>query len=273
MRFAFSNIAWTPHDSPSVLRLLCEHGVQGIEIAPTKVWPDWAGATPGAARAYRTKLAHMGFTIPALQAVLFGRPEARLFDKQGQAALIKHLTAVAQLSEALGAGAVVLGAPRQRDRTGLSMDEALDRAIPIFRRLGNIYYNHGSCLCIEPNPSQYSCNFIVNAVEGAALVRAVASPGFALNLDAAGMHLEAERLEHVWTVAGPLIRHYHISEPDLGDFVAPQAPHESNFECLFRHRYANWCSVEMREPAKPLAEAGPWHLLDAARIAACRFDS
>jgi sugar phosphate isomerase/epimerase len=252
---------------------LREHGVQGIEIAPTKVWPDWVGATPEAARAYRTKLEHMGFTIPAMQAVLFGRPEARLFDKQGHIALIEHLTAVARLSEVLGAGVVVLGAPRQRDRTGLSMDEALDRAIPIFRHLGNVYYDHGSCLCIEPNPRRYSCNFIVNAVEGAALVRAVASPGFALHLDAAAMHLEAEHLEQVWTVAGPLVRHYHISEPDLADFVAPQVPHDSNFECLARYCYANWCSVEMREPAKPLAEVGPWHLLDVARNAASRFNS
>lgn len=263
MKVAFSNIAWTPHDSPKVLALLHQHGISGIEVAPTKVWPDWTGATPEAARMYRAKLKDQGFAVPALQAVLFGRPEARLFEDGGERVLVRHLTEVATLAEALGAPVVVLGAPRLRNRGGLTFDEALARAVPVFRRLGEIYSNHGTCLCIEPNPRRHACNFIVNAFEGAALVRAVANPGFGLHLDAAGMHLEREQLTKVWPDAGPLLRHYHISEPDLGDFSAPQVSHVQNLEFLVGHGYAGWYSVEMREPSKPLEEVGPWGILHA----------
>ena len=264
MRLAFSNIAWKPHDDASILSLLKDRGIGGIEVAPTRVWPEWDGATPGAAERYGRRLRSLGFEVPALQAVLFGRPDAQLFDGGDGSAFVAHLTRVAELAEALGAGAVVWGAPRQRDRGTLSIEEARDRASGILYRLAVIFAARGSCLCVEPNPRRYACNFIVNAEEGAELVRCVDHPGFALHLDAAAMFLESDRLEQVWFRVGHLVRHFHISEPDLGDFRNPQVPHRSNLEILASASYSGWCSVEMREPPLPLSVAGPWAILPRA---------
>lgn len=261
LRFAFSNIAWTPHDAPPVLRLLHQRGIRGIEVAPTKVWPDWQGATPAAAQAYRRRLDDEGFAVPALQAVLFGKAQARLFDAAGEAALREHLPLVASLAGALGAKAVVLGAPKQRDRGELAPEAAHAHAADVFRALAPVFADCGTCLCIEPNPPQYGCNFVTTAAEGASLVRRVAHPGFGLHLDAAAMFIVGDRLAAVWADAGCLVRHYHISEPDLGDFTAPQVPHTENLAALRACGYAGWCSVEMREPRQGLASAGPWALL------------
>jgi D-psicose/D-tagatose/L-ribulose 3-epimerase len=261
MRVAFSNIAWAPHDDPDVLALLKEQGIEGIEVAPTRVWPNWEGATPAAAERYGRRLRSLGFEVPALQAVLFGRPDARLFDREGLPTFVSHLTQVAELAGALGAGAVVLGAPRQRDRGSLSQEEAFNRAANALHRLAEVFAARGSCLCIEPNPRRYACNFIVNAEEGADLVRRVNHGGFGLHLDAAAMFLEAEDLERFWPQGGDLVRHFHISEPDLGDFRTPHVPHRANLAFLTSRRYSGWCSVEMREPALPLSIAGPWSIL------------
>jgi sugar phosphate isomerase/epimerase len=261
MKLAFSNIAWSPHDSPAVLRLLREHGVIGIEVAPTRVWPEWVGATVAAAREYRLRINAEGFEIPAMQAVLFGRPDARLFDAAGERALVDHMTLVAALAGALGARAVVLGAPKQRDRGELSLAAAHEHAVPVLRRLGALFADQGACLCIEPNPVRYGCNFVTRALEGAELVRRVAHPGFGLHLDAAALHLAGETLRDVWPAVGAFVRHFHISEPDLGDFRAPQVPHRENLWALRDGGYAGWCSVEMREPAGDLADVGPWRLV------------
>lgn len=261
MKIAFSNIAWTPHDDPDVLQLLAHHGVGGIEIAPTAVWPGWKDATPANASRYGRWLRGLGFEVPALQAVLFDRPDALLFDREGEAALMTHLTLVAELAGALGARAVVFGAPRQRNRGALSMTAAMDRAAEVMHTLARIFAAHDTCLCIEPNPRRYACNFIVNAAEGAELVRRVNHPGFQLHLDAAGMFLEGDSLEAQWPRVGELLRHFHISEPDLGDFREPKVEHRHNLEVLSSKRYQGWCSVEMRKPALPLAMAGPWNLL------------
>jgi len=261
MKLAFSNIAWAPHDDPDVLALLSRQGIAGIEVAPTKIWPKWEGATPTAAQTYRSHLRNLGFDIPALQAVLFGRPEARLFDRDGEVAFVSHLTYVAELAGELGARAVVLGAPRQRDRGTLTMEAAFDRAAEILHGLAGTFAARGTCLCIEPNPRRYACNFIVNASEGADLVRRVNHPGFGLHLDAAAMFLEGDDPAQLWPELGSLVRHFHISEPDLGNFCSPQVPHRANLDFLNSTSYAGWCSVEMREPTLPLAVAGPWSIL------------
>jgi sugar phosphate isomerase/epimerase len=263
MKLAFSNIAWSPHDQPQVLELLQGHGVAGIEVAPTKVWPDWQGATAQAAAQFGNRMRESGFEIPALQAVLFGRPEARLFDADGETALIAHLTHVAELAASMGAGNVVLGAPKQRQRGNLSYDEAMERAAGVLHELAERFDGFGTCLCIEPNPRRYDCDFIVNADEGAELVRRVGHRGFGLHLDAAAMFLEGDELPEVWRRVGALVRHFHISEPDLGDFRAPQVPHGVNLGFLEQIEYGGWCSVEMREPSESLAVTGPWSVIGA----------
>jgi D-psicose/D-tagatose/L-ribulose 3-epimerase len=259
---AFSNIAWAPHDDPEVLTLLRGQGIVGIEIAPTRVWPNWEGATPTAAHRYGNRLRSLGFAVPALQAVLFGRPEARLFDREGKLAFVSHLTQVAELAGALGARVVVLGAPRHRDRGSLTMPEAFNLAVEVLHGLAETFFAHGSCLCIEPNPRRYACNFIVNASEGTELVRRVNHPGFGLHLDAAAMFLEGDDPVQLWPAAGALVRHFHVSEPDLGDFCRPQIEHRSNLNFLNSMGYTGWCSIEMREPALPLAVAGPWSIIN-----------
>ncbi len=61
----------------------------------------------------------------------------------------------------------------------------------------------------------------------------------------------------MWNEAAPLVRHFHISEPELGDFREPRVPHARNLEFLRTMRYNGWCSVEMREPTVHLELAGP----------------
>jgi hypothetical protein len=65
-------------------------------------------------------------------------------------------------------------------------------------------------------------------------------------------------LREAWPDVGPLVRHFHISEPNLGDFTAPEAPHADNLRVLREGGYAGWCSVEMLEPSQDLAVVGPW---------------
>lgn len=263
MKFAFSNIAWAPHDDPDILSLLRQQGVTGIEIAPTRIWPKWENATAAAAELYGRELRRSGFDVAALQAVLFERADARLFSDEGESVLLRHLKHVAQLAGALGAPSVVFGAPRQRDRGRLSMDAAIERAAEVFCRLGETFSACGTCLCIEPIPRTYGCNFIVNSREGADLVRLVNHSGFRLHLDSAAMFLEGEDVATAWLNGGVFVRHFHITEPELGNFCNPRVPHKANLEFLDSRNYSGWCSVEMREQALPLSIAGPWSFISS----------
>jgi len=267
LRFAFSNIAWTPHDDPAVFSLLRRQGIEGIEVAPSAVWGGWEAMTVPEAKAYRQFLAEQGFEVPALQAILYGKPQARLFEERGEAVLLEHFARVACIASALEARVAVLGAPSQRDRGGRTWPQALEHAAITLRKAATLFHDQGCCLCIEPNPRRYGCNFVNTAAEGIELVAAVDHPGLRLHLDAGGMYLEGEDLGSVLPAALPVLRHFHLSEPDLGDFRQPEVPHADNLRRLSAAGYAGWCSFEMRRPSLTLADAGPWAVVARARSA------
>jgi len=266
LKLACSNIAWTDAQEVEVLPWLQAKGITGIEVAPTRVWPDWHGASPAAAREWRRRMADRGFVLPSMQALLFGRPDACLFGADGGRAFVEHLQFVASLGEGLGAQVAVLGAPRQRIRGGLSMAEAVDRATPVLRRLAQTFHDAGSCLALEPARPEYGGDFCINTTEVSELVAAVDHPGMGVHIDAAALFAAQESISDLWQEShGLRWVHYQLSEPELGGFGQAQVPQLANLQFLQSVAWPHWCAIEMRPPARGIIEEGPWAILAQAR--------
>lgn len=116
--------------------------------------------------------------------------------------------------------------------------------------------------CLEPNPEAYGCDFLTCAREGADFVAAIDSPGIGLHLDAAGMTLAGDDMAAEIERCGPLLHHFHASEPNLGpvDASTSVVEHETAAMALARAGYDGFVSIEMREP-------DPNDGLDAVRAA------
>lgn len=259
MKLAISNIAWDVSLESDVLKLLqrmndSSPGVrmEGIEVAPTKVWPDWQGATPLAARACARRLADAGFSVPSFQSIVYGRPELSLLDTP--ALMLKHLAQVALLAEGFGARCLVYGAPKSRLRGARTWEQAVSEAIPTLREAGHICFEHGTVLVIEPNPPSYGCDFVTCAEEGLSLVSQVDHPGVRLHLDCAGMYLAGDDPTAAIERAGALLIHAHLSEPGLNPFTSPQAPQRAMLGALRSQHYAGWVAIEMRQTEASLAD-------------------
>jgi len=253
MKLAVSNIAWETVEEPEVFQDLAARGVSGIEVAPTRLWRQWAGADEVSARAAAADLKQAGFAVPALQSLLFGLADAQLFGTQaGRQQLIDHLGMVARLAAGLGAGAMVFGSPRNRDRHELSFSQASDISIDIFRRIGDTCAEAGTCLCIEANPIAYGCNFLTRWTEAAELVERVAHPGIGLHIDVACTQMAGDDPVEAVRECARIMRHFHVSEPQLGDFAAPSIDHARIGRALREAGYAGWVSIEMRRTSTPL---------------------
>ncbi|MCH8179348.1 MAG: sugar phosphate isomerase/epimerase [Proteobacteria bacterium] len=270
LRFACSNIAWSDQDASEALALLRENGVSGIEVAPTRIWPDWQGASLASARRWAAQFADMGFCVPSIQALLFGKPDAQLFGADGGRAFEAHLRDLAPLGGALGARAAVLGAPRNRQRGNMPSDAAEAHACDVFRRLAVVYADAGMVLALEPARPEYGGDFITTTADALRMAERVDHPGLGVHLDAAALHSAGERLADIWDLSrGRHLAHYQLSEPDLGGFETPVAPHLDNLAFLQRVAWQGWCAIEMRAQPQGLKQSGPWGLLAAARRAAC----
>ena len=260
MKIAVSNIAWPAEVDAEAYALLAGMGVAGIEVAPTRVWPGWEGTSPAAVKALRGTMEAAGLKVSSMQSILFQKPELQLFgDGPGFA---EHLTMCAGLAAELGAGAVVFGAPKNRDRGELSEEAAFARAVDVFGPIAEAYAAVGVALCLEANPAQYACNFVTHGREAARLVRAVGSGGFRLHLDTACAAMAGEDVAELVLENADILAHFHASELMLGGFAAPSEGHAGAAAALRTVGYTGWVAVEMRTQEHVLKA-----LTEAARFA------
>lgn len=253
MNLSLSNIAWDAPEHEQVLALLNRHQVNGIEVAPTKFWPEWQAASTGAALEIAAQLRDQGFAIPALQSILFGKPELTVFGDAGsRQALVEHIGFVAELAQALGARCLVFGSPKNRDPGSLEAEAAFDMAADVFHRIGEVCARCEVQLCIEPNPQAYDCHFMSSWKEVLEMVDQVDHPGIGLHLDTACIELEGDDVVEAINTCRGKISHFHITEANLGDLSDPQLDHARYAAALKAIDYSGWRSIEMRRSEHPL---------------------
>lgn len=263
MKLAFSNIAWDPAEEAQVLPILQQYGFTGIEVAPTKFWPDWESASLKQAKEIAEIYKEQGFVIPALQSVLFGKPDLQVFGSPKQQQQLKnHLGFIADLANAFGAKAVVFGSPKNRDPGDRTPEQAMDEAICFFNEVAPYFSDANSQLVIEANPKYYNCNFVSHWQEARSLVKQCDHPGIGLHFDLACTQLAGDSPMDAVAEVHQDIRHFHISQPDLSPFSSPLTEHEATANLLKNYQYSKFCSVEMRRSEDPLKD-----ITQAARFA------
>lgn len=248
MKLAVSNIAWPRDQDAAVADVLRQAGVAGIEVAPTKVWPKPLEATDTDIDAYRRWWNGRGFEVVAAQSLLFGRADLTVFETPHQTG--EYLGGIIQLCARLGAGALVFGSPKNRRLGALTRSQAWPAAVSFFRHLADAAEASGATVVMEANPPEYGADFATRAAEAIALVDAVMRPGFRLHLDTACMSLANDPIAEAFAAGFPLLRHFHVSEPNLEPPGGPSRVDHPGFANELRRRgYSHWVSLEMREPS------------------------
>ena len=246
-RLAVSNIAWDAADDDAVATVLRAHGIDTVEVAPTKRWSDPSTASPADSTAWRDEWRQRGFRVASMQSLLFGRPDLVLFgNDEARERTLEYLDHVFVLAAAVGAGPLVFGSPANRRVGTLDVATARRVALDWFTRAGARAARHGVTLCIEPNPAQYGCDFLVTTDACVAFLEEADAPGLGLHLDAAAMHLNAEDPDRSIERAAPWLRHYHASEPFLAPVGRPVVRHEAHARALARIGYAGLIAIEMK---------------------------
>lgn len=246
MRLAISNIAWGIAEDTSVAELLGKFGVDAIDVAPGKYFPDPAHARDEEIADVRRWWANHGIEITGMQALLFGTTGLNVFgENKSQEAMLEHLRAVCRIGAGLGATRLVFGSPKNRDRAGLSDAQALEQAISFFRRLGHAAQEHGVIVCLEPNPTRYGANFMTTSEETAHVVEAVSHGAIQMQFDTGALTITRESPEDVLETSAGLIGHVHASEPDLVTLGDGETDHRLMHKVLQQHLPDHVVSIEM----------------------------
>lgn len=248
MKLVVSNIAWTNEEEATVAEKLQSLGIKYVEIAPTKKWHDPTKAHAKGIADYKLFWQAYGIEIVAFQSMLFNRPDLKIFEsEEKRRETLEYLKEFTRLASDFGAGVMVFGSPKNRQRGELDNKSAQKIAINFFKKIGVIAEKLGIKFCIEPNPTAYACDFVVNTKEGIELVNMVGSLGFGLHLDIAGMTLAGDDIEASIRAASPFLEHFHISSPYLEQVDdRDDVQHRAAAATLKEVGYKGFVSIEMR---------------------------
>ena len=240
MKLAASNIAWSQNFDRQIYCLMHELGYTGLEIAPTRVFPNNPYDNLKAAKQFNlTLIKEYGLQVVSLQSIWYGRTE-RLFRSISDRTILLQYTKKAILfAEAIGAKNIVFGSPRNRR---LEDNEISISAKDFFFDLGTFAYRHGTILSMEANPAIYGTNYINTTEQALSFVEDVNNPGFKFNLDVGAM---IENNEDIFSIKDHFecINHVHISEPNLG-ILRERELHKELAFFLINNLYDNYISLE-----------------------------
>lgn len=246
---AISNIAWPAEDDAEALDLARAAGFTGVELAPAKSFGAWDGIDLAHVRATAAALSARGLPVVAMQGILFGVTEAKLFGSPEQrTVLATHLRLVARIAGACGGVPCVFGAPGARDPGDRTASQASEEAAAFFATVAPDFAREGASLAIEANPEAYGCRFVTHTAQAVALVRRIGMAGIGLQIDAGTVMLNGEPA-NVLIDAAPLAVHCHASAPQLAPVAEHAAAHAPLAATLRHAGYLGRVSVEMRATA------------------------
>ncbi len=241
MKLSISNIAFQEEEAEIVYQRMGELGFSGLEIAPTRWFPEapYTRLAEAARKAEALK-EQFGFSISSMQSIWFQRTE-RLFGRlEERRALLAYTRQAIDFARAVHCPNLVLGCPRNRNVP----EEGNREAGPAFlRECGEYALQRGAVLAIEPNPPIYHTNYINRTQEAFSLAQQVDHPGFRVNVDMGTMLYYGESVSLIEAHL-PLVSHVHLSEPNL---VRPRhlSLARDMMEMLRQNGYGGYLSIEM----------------------------
>lgn len=241
MKLSISNIGWGTEQDETVYALMKKFGYTGLEIAPTRIFPEKPYELLSQAATWGDELKkRYGLCISSMQSIWFGRQEKLFGTDEERRQLIDYTKKAVDFAVAVGCKNLVFGCPRNR-----VVPEGMDagKGIVFFQETGSYALQNGVVIGMEANPPIYHTNYVNNTQEALDLIRQVNSKGFRLNLDVGTMIQNQENIEELADHIH-LINHVHISEPGLRA-IEPRKIHRDLREVLSSGFYQGFVSIEM----------------------------
>lgn len=212
MKHAISNIALPQYAHADELRELGALGFTGLEVAPSRIWPEtWGGLSLHAVEQYRIEVEAAGLEVVGLHSLLFDQPGLALCETAEQRVeLIEFFVHLSGVCRDLGGRTLIWGGGRKRGQ--IPATDALEIAVDFFTTLTDRTAHHGTIFCIEPLTPD-DTDFIHSVRECSGVANRVNSPGMKVQIDAKALAGNGELDADTFDAVADQLVHYHANEP------------------------------------------------------------
>lgn len=242
MKLSISNIAWTAEEDAIMYPALPAMGFHGLEIAPTRIFPEAPYEQLAAAGEWAETLAsRYGLAISSIQSIWYGHQERIFASREERRTLVDYTKKAIDFAEVIGCRNLVFGNPRNRDTEDVPGNYAT--AVDFFREIGDYALAHNTVIAIEANPVIYHTRFINTTQQAAEIADRCNSAGVKVNVDLGTMIYNEEDIDYLKQIP-EFIHHIHISEPGL-KVIERRPLHNRLFSVLKAIGYEGYVSIEM----------------------------
>lgn len=244
MKLAISNIAWDSKDNEKVYTLMEEYGFTGLEIAPTKFFPQNPYDHLDMLKNLKEYFLNKNIQLVSMQSILFGKGELTLFESlEKREELKEYLGKAIVFANRLGIKNIVFGNPKNRISYS---SEDFQIGVEFFKELGEFAFQNSVNIGIEANPEIYGGNFLTTTEEAIQFIREIDSKGVGLNFDLGTIIEKRESLDILYSIKDK-ITHVHISEPYLETISEKNVSYHKELISILREiDYQNFISIEMK---------------------------
>ena len=244
MKYSISNIAWSQEQDGEMYAFLKQQGIQGLEIAPTRLFANPYDNLE-MAHEYAVMLKNKyGLTVSSMQSIWYGVQQSIFGTDEDREYLLEYTKKAILFAQAMGIKNLVFGSPRNRNMPEGDREEQMKTAKAFFKELGDFAAEHNTVLAIEPNPVIYNTNFLNFTKDACEFVKEVDSEGLKVNVDMGTVIYNKEN-PHLVKTYKTVINHIHISLPHL-EYIGPCKEYTTLKKVLSKIEYDGYLSIEMK---------------------------
>lgn len=241
-QLSISNLAWPDAPVDDVAPQIKDAGMDGVELAPTAIWPHAPYVPSKEVREYARRWSHHGLAVSGIQSLLYGHPEFQVFDRDSWSGMREHLASMIRLARDLGTDIAVFGSPRNRVRGELSETVANEMCAEFLTGLLPVLAECAIVLTLEPNAPAYGADYLTHYADTVVLSDLIASPWVRPQVDVGCLAMVNDDPAHAVRTRIPA--HIHISTPQL---LPPpgSVDHIALRSTLAGSNYDGWLVLEM----------------------------
>lgn len=222
MKIGISNIAWKKEYDLSVYQILFDYGITNIEIAPSRMNPDFNFYHPYSYQSEILNLNNFKLQSKSSQSILYGKDELSIFNQDSWDDFFTHLNHVFDFAIKFDINKIVFGSPKSRVfNCKFSFQENLNIAQLFFGKLSKLAKKYKIDIYLEPNPKIYNCDFLNTHEEVTNFINLINLSNIKLHIDTGAALIEGKSGEQFLLNHNFLESHVHLSCPFLNH----------NFEC------------------------------------------
>lgn len=242
MKYSISNIAWEKEYDGEMYTFLKENGVDGVEIAPTRIFENpYDRLEEAHLYSYMLKNKY-GLTVSSMQSIWYGIGQNIFGTDEDRQFLTNYTKKAVLFAESMGIKNLVFGCPKNRN---VPQGANTDIALEFFKQIGDFAFEHGTNIALEPNPVIYNTNFLNYTKDCCEFVKKVDSKGLKVNIDMGTMIYNKEN-PHLVKTYKTLVNHIHISYPNL-EYIKPCGEYTTLKKVLGKIDYDGYISIEMKK--------------------------